>query len=375
MIKIPSHLYPYIISKNENICKAFCRIAINKVYKILLVVDKGENLVGVLSDYDISSTGKLRKAISEDPDITAGDVCTRNFTHLTTKQDKYLYGTRIFAEKTLNEIPIVDSEGIPVEIFGRFQAFFLQFIRENKHLRPHYAKAIGAAGELAIRKGYNRISVIEFGVASGSGLRLAEIYAEEVSHLTGVSIDVYGFDSGVGLKPSKRDYRDVTQAFFEGAFETDIPRLEALLKRARLVVGDICNTVKDFLCDDIAPIGAMLIDVDLYHPTVAILDMLLEDDKYFLPEVFMYFDDIANNWEFQGESLGIKEFNEKSKKAKISPELTLCSHQWYRPPTIYSNGLNTYHNNCGMERLKVCSRFSHPKFERESIAFQDTFIF
>ena len=39
---------------------------------------------------------------------------------------------------------------------------------------------------------------------------------------------------------------------------------------------------------------------------VAILDMLLEDDKYFLPEVFLYFDDLNNNWEFQGEALAIK---------------------------------------------------------------------
>ena len=360
--KIPNHVQPYVMRENESAYKAYAKISINVIYKILLIVDENEKLIGVISDSDTKGKSLLVRAISEEIDASVADVCTRNYSFLTTEQDKYLYGTRLFVEKTLNELPIVNEEGVPVEIFGRFQAFYRQYVSDNRHHRSHYAKAIGAAGELASIKGYERISIIEFGVASGNGLKLAEIYAEEVSHLFGIGIDVYGFDSGVGLL-TLNDYRDVPNFFTSGMFQTDIKKLKATLRNAQLVVGDICITANEFLNESIAPIGAMLIDVDVYRPTVAILSMLLEDDVYFLPEVYLYFDDIANNWEFQGESLAIKEFNAKSKNAKISPECTRCSLRWMERNSIYthiSTEASTY--EWGVNRLKVCMRFSHPKF-------------
>ena len=361
--KIPSHVQPYVMREDESAYKAFVKVSISVIYKIVLVVDEDEKLVGVISNSDIKRVGPLLRAVSECEDTTVGDVCSRGFTFLTVGQDKYLYGTRLFVEKTFNEIPIVDNEGIPVEIFGRFQAFFQQYVIEKRHLRLHYAQAIGAAGELAYIKGYNRISVIEFGVATGDGLKLAEIYAEEVSHLFGVSIDVYGFDSGVGLL-TLQDYRDLPNFFTSGDYKTDITKLKASLRNARLVIGNICDTAKGFLCGSVAPIGAMLIDVDLYHPTVSILDMLLEDDKNFLPEVYLYFDDLAYNWEFQGEALAIKEFNKKSDNVKIAPELTPCQDRWFeRDSSLYMHNIRD--SPRGTNRLKVCMRFTHPKFKIE----------
>ena len=357
------------MKENESAYKAFAKVTLSSIYKIILIVDDNEKLVGIISQGDTFAhkNTPLIRAITEDMDVTVGEVCTRNFTFLTKEQDKHLYGTRMFVEKAFNEIPIINEDGIPVEIFGRFQAFFQQFVVNNWHIRTHYAKVIGAAAELAVYKGYDRMSVIEFGVAAGAGLRLAEIYAEEISHLLGIKIDVYGFDSGNGLL-ELHDYRDIPNLFASGQFQADSVRVQASLRSARLIVGDICDTAKTFLSGEVAPIGVMLVDVDLYRPTVAILDMLLEDDKFFLPEVFMYFDDATNNFEFQGETLAIKEFNARSKHAKISPELTRCSHRWaervnassiylqYRPDTPI--------HEWGMNRLKVCMRFSHPKFAR-----------
>ena len=372
--KIPEHVQPYIMHENESAYKAFAKVSISLVYKIILIVNDDEKLIGVVSNGDtlLYNKSKLVIAVSEGLDVTIGEVCTKAFSFLTIDQNKYLHGTRMFVDKAFNEIPIINNEGVPVEIFGRFQAFFQHYIAQNIHLRTHYAKIIGAAGELAKIKGYDRISIIEFGVATGNGLRLAEIYAEELSYLLGIKIDVYGFDSGVGLL-TLHDYRDVDNFFTNGMFKTDVDRLKSSLKNAQLIIGDICETAGSFLNENIAPIGAMLIDVDVYRPTVAILDLLLEDDKYFLPEVFLYFDDIVNNWEFQGETLAIKEFNNKSKNAKISPELTTCTSLWAlsdslkRIDSIYfQNRPDTRSYDWGMSRLKVCARFSHPKFRKDT---------
>ena len=51
--------------------------------------------------------------------------------------------------------------------------------------------------------GYDRISVIEFGVAGGNGLVALESCARQAAELSGVAIDTYGFDTGTGLpKPT-----------------------------------------------------------------------------------------------------------------------------------------------------------------------------
>lgn len=366
--KIPSHIWSNVMRESESALKAFAKVTLSDIYKIILIVNEDEKLIGVISHGDTiylpGKTSNLWRALIDDLDVTVGDVCTKNFSYLTDKDDKYLCGTRLFVEKTFNEIPILDENGVPVEIFGRFQAFFQEYTVRAKHIRPHYAKCIGAAAELASMKGYDRITVIEFGVAAGDGLRLAEIYAEEAGRLLGLSIDVYGFDSGNGL-PEARDYRDLPNIFSSGDFKTDIEKVKSKLRNAKMIVGDICDTSGDFLNGNIAPIGAMLIDVDLYTPTVAILNMLREDDKYFLPQVFMYFDDIANNWEFQGEALAIKEFNAKSENVKIAPEATQCTNFW----AIVTSGSIFYNfkpdivlNDWYMSRMKVCMRFSHPKF-------------
>jgi hypothetical protein len=47
--------------------------------------------------------------------------------------------------------------------------------------------------------GHERISVIEYGVAGGNGLRMLEEHAKKIESILGVKIEVYGFDTGKGL--------------------------------------------------------------------------------------------------------------------------------------------------------------------------------
>ena len=179
-----------------------------------------------------------------------------------------------------------------------------------------------------------------------------EIYAREVRRLTGVSIDVYGFDAGQGLFPPL-DYRDCPQHWIGGDYSANMHAVKDKLYDARLVVGDICSSAKTFLDDyNPHPIGFISVDVDQYHATTAILDMLTGDNKHFLPFFPIYFDDIFDDLEFQGEMLAIHEFNEKHSHLKIAPE-----HKCFEGDSSFLN--NKYLNST---KMKIQHRFKHPKY-------------
>jgi len=342
-----SHITPYVMKQNELACKAFIRLAMAMIYKIILVVDDNYKIIGILTPTDFD----FKNGIDYE-NINVGNICNKNFKYLKANEDKYFYGRNLFAESNILVLPILDKTGMPVGIFARWQAFFLEFFNKKLLFRNHYAFVIMEAAKKAIEKGYDRISVIEFGVAGGTGLRLCEIYSKEVEKLTGVTIDVYGFDTGNGLLAAK-DYRDMPEIWIEGLFKMDEKKLRDSLEFSQLVIGDICETTKTFFMNyNPAPIGAMMIDVDRYTPTVAILNLLLNDDKFFLPKVSMYFDDIRYAYDFQGEALAIKEFNKKDEYIKIAPE-SYC----YSNDPIYS-GLEPY-----LGRLKYCLRFKHKKWD------------
>jgi hypothetical protein len=61
--------------------------------------------------------------------------------------------------------------------------------------RPHYAYGVFSAADLAKRLGLKGITVIELGVAGGSGLVALEEIASAVGGAAGIQIDVVGFDS------------------------------------------------------------------------------------------------------------------------------------------------------------------------------------
>lgn len=198
--------------------------------------------------------------------------------------------------------------------------------------RPSYSYCIYNAAILGKKLGLDAISVIEFGVANGDGLRFIEIYAKKVERLVGIKIEIYGFDNGDGL-PKPVDYRDLPYHWKSGFFKMNKPTLKPLLKNSTLIIGNITNTSKNFFNKfSPAPVGAVFHDFDFYSSTKEALLMFRENQDKFLPRVFNYFDDTIGNElelfnDFTGERLAINEFNMENEDVKFSPAYHLiCNH-------------------------------------------------
>jgi hypothetical protein len=218
----------------------------------------------------------------------------------------------------------------------RFSSFDAR-LRVNAFRRPYYAYCVYHAANLAAKLGYGEISVIEYGVAGGNGLVLLERYADQVALELGITIQVYGFDTGKGLPPPN-DYRDLQYHWQPGFFRMDEEALRSRLRHAQLIIGDIRDTANTFFdaCKP-APIAAVMHDLDFYSSTRVALEMFNVDERYRLPRIFCYFDDIIGGEtelynDFTGERLAIREFNESGTK-KLSPAYHLITRgypiQWY----------------------------------------------
>jgi hypothetical protein len=191
--------------------------------------------------------------------------------------------------------------------------------QRGSSLRANYLYGVLHAARLANVLGIPAISAIEFGVAGGRGLlalEKASVYAEEAF---GVSIDVYGFDSGRGL-PKPTDFRDCPNLFLEGQFPLDDAQLVPRLERAELILGLVARTVPEFLERRSAPIGFVSFDLDLYSSTVCALRAFEADAELLLPRVLCYFDDITGFTyaDHNGERLAISEFNAAHELRKLS---------------------------------------------------------
>ena len=221
--------------------------------------------------------------------------------------------------------------------------------------RPHYAYCTYHAALQAKLLGINRISVVEFGVAGGSGLVDLEEISEIVSRETNIEISVYGFDLGTGL-PSPLDYRDLPYVFQKGFYNMDIDSLRKRLRKTTLVIGDVRNTVPNFFEKyQPAPLGFVAVDLDFYSSTVHALTLFNTDDQNLLPRVFCYFDDLIGNdyelhSEFAGELLAIREFNDQSEYRKLGK----------------INGLSFKRiiNQKWCEQVYVLRNFKHPLYSK-----------
>lgn len=241
---------------------------------------------------------------------------------LSTKpflKDKYL-SLRLFFKKTYKLI------------FSRF-SFLFSFktkIKLKLISRPHYAYCIFNACQLASKLGLKSISVIEFGVASGNGLVCIEEIAAELERLFDMKIEIYGFDTAQGL-PKPNDYRDLPYHWKEGFFKMDYEKLTKKLSKTKLIIGNLKDTSNTFLEKySPAPIGAIFHDLDFYSSTKISLNLFKENNKFFLPRIFNYFDDIVGTEielfnDYTGERLAINEFNNENKDIKISPCYNLIS--------------------------------------------------
>ena len=186
--------------------------------------------------------------------------------------------------------------------------------------RPQYVWGVVQGAALARVLGVPRISVLEFGVAGGFGLLALESTAYAVARMTGVQIDVVGFDTGVGL-PKPEDVRDQPNMWFEGQLPMDQQRLKSALRFAKLRLGPVKETVPSFIAEGAAPVAFVSIDVDLYSSTRDALVLFTSDYGHLLPRVVTYFDDIFGHTynDFCGERLAIGEFNHAHAQRKISP--------------------------------------------------------
>jgi hypothetical protein len=193
-------------------------------------------------------------------------------------------------------------------------------VRRQRYCQHDYTWGVVQSVHLAKVLGIDRVSVIEFGVAGGRSLIVLERLADSVQSIFGVTIDVYGFDTGRGL-PKPVDYRDTPNLWSEGFFKMDVEKLKSRLKRAQLVLGPISDTLPKFLGSRPSPVAFVGFDVDLYSSTRDALALLNADPGLLLPRVHCYFDDILGYsfGDCVGERLAISDFNSEHEKRKISP--------------------------------------------------------
>ena len=218
--------------------------------------------------------------------------------------------------------------------------------------RPHYAYGVFHAAQQAKLLGLTGISVIEFGVAGGNGLVNLQTIAREVARYFGLSISVWGFDSGEGM-PEASDYRDLPHVWGTGFYRMEESKLRSHLDPdTHLILGDVKDTFER-LRSAPEPIGFVAFDLDYYSSTKAALTAFDLPQSTRLPRVYCYFDDIIwpeyachNPW--TGELRAIREFNEEHKEAKLSQVHLL---RWMRP-----------HAESWNEQIYVLHDFQHPLY-------------
>jgi hypothetical protein len=258
------------------------------------------------------------------------------------------------AKRWLTEEPAKPERPIPFDnSYEWIGQAFRQILSDplGNRYRP-YTWGVLQGAALAKVLGHRRISVVEFGVAGGSGLLSLERVAELVEQNVGVGIEVYGFDAGKGL-PKPKDYRDVPYMWEEGDFSMDEGQLRARLKRAQLTLGLVEQTVPEFVRTSFAPVAFISFDLDLYSSTKQALRLLEADAGKLLPRVFCYFDDIMGFGynDFTGERLAIHEFNHEQERRKLAPIYGL---KWFVP--------QEYFNDRWIEMLQIAHVFDHPSY-------------
>ena len=219
--------------------------------------------------------------------------------------------------------------------------------RINKGINKSYA--IGAIlGALQAQCcGYKKITLIEFGVAKGNGIRSLMKISEIIRQKMGIDVKVVGFDNRIGL-PEPVDFRDHPEIWSSSQFAMSqnygILDLEIKKNNAELVIGDIAQTLNTFKLDD-RVLAFASIDVDYYSSTKPITDWLKKlNSKFLLPASVLYFDDVISVWtysKYAGESLAIREFNNETVSRKIElkyPSIKLFALHDFE--NVYRTGLS-----------------------------------
>lgn len=201
-------------------------------------------------------------------------------------------------------------------------------------VRRQHAYGLLKAADDARARGLARVTVVELGVASGTGLlNICELGAR-VTKETGVELRIAGFDTGEGMPPPT-DYRDHPELYKEGWFPMDRGALEASLPYgAELHVGPIAQTMAEFVATlgPDAPLGFATIDVDFYSSTKDALRLFEGRADGYLPCLPVYVDDLAlaTHTRFAGELLAIREFNAEHAFRKLDWDWNLPNSRVFK---------------------------------------------
>lgn len=224
-------------------------------------------------------------------------------------------------------------------------------------VRQQHAYGLFDAADAARARGIERVTVVELGVGSGTGLLNICALAPRVTRSTGVDFDIVGFDTGVGL-PRPTDHRDHPELYAAGSFPHDRDMLaRALPANARIVYGDLRDTIDPFVesLTPASPLGFATLDVDYYSSSQHALRLFLGDALCYLPAVCVYVDDLhhTTHTRFAGELLAIDEFNDEHELRKLDVDRGLFHSRVFKHAEWLQH----------MYRLHV---FDHP--ERSDVA-------
>ena len=197
---------------------------------------------------------------------------------------------------------------------------FLKYLQVKfKTFKPHYETILLESCKEAKKLGIQNVSVIELGVAGGNGIIALEKYKKSIEILLDIKIDIYGFDTGVGMPPTDLK-EDLPFVFKQGQFKIDKDEVSKRIK-CKIFYGDIKNTVSDFIKTNPNKIACIFFDLDYYSSTKAFMDQIKNLRNYFLPRVLCYFDDLHVPEKYisdiNGVLLAIKEFNSSNSTCKF----------------------------------------------------------
>lgn len=252
-----------------------------------------------------------------------------NLVYLKKLGQKYIW-ERIFYER-LTEPLHLNVISIFIFLFGSLR----KKIAFDLVIRQQHAYALLNVADQAKSLGYSKATIMEFGVAAGAGLLNLQKLAKQVTRETGISFDLYGFDTGTGM-PQPQSYKDHPEIYQAGDFPMDFSLLSSELEtHTKLIIGQLSETVKSFSELDFtaAPIGFISIDVDYYSSTVDALKVLELNPENYLPRVLIYLDDLEDQSHnsYCGEQAAVSEFTARNSMRPIE------KHPFLRGYRIFKN--------------------------------------
>ena len=256
-----------------------------------------------------------------------------------------LQGVRHWLEKTENQqMASVEPELVPFDnSYKWLWASMAKLMKDPVAAkRPHYVWGVLQGAALGKVLGLQRVSMMEIGVAGGAGLLAMERAVELCEELTNITIDVYGFDTGVGI-PKPQDYRDMPYKWSEGYYPCDLAELKRRVRRADLRIGLLNETMPDFLAQNPAPVAFVAFDTGMYSSTKDALRLFEGVHDVLIPRVPCTFRSAIGKdvTEYGAELLAISEFNSSHAMRKISTIRGLTyfvppQFRWWWIDTMYS---------------------------------------